>query len=119
MVSILSSKVVKIFAIKKKSKLQVTTLGGDTDDVTVAVVSSSSGENSSGENEADGSAEEESTAIELVHVSEDYYYMAHVMRIAAALHSIISFAMLIAYYHLKVLVWLLCTQKYIVEYEVE
>lgn len=67
-------------------------------------MSSSSGENLSGaENEGDGSDEEESTAIELVHVSEDFFYMAHVMRIAAALHSIISFAMLIAYYHLKVI----------------
>ncbi|XP_065200353.1 ryanodine receptor [Planococcus citri] len=82
---------------------RVSTLGDDSDDVTVAVVSSSSSENlSEGENEGGGSEEEESTAIELVHVSDDYYYMAHVMRIAATLHSIISFAMLIAYYHLKV-----------------
>lgn len=35
-------------------------------------------------------------------MDEDFYYMAHVMRLAALLHSIVSLAMLIAYYHLKV-----------------
>ncbi|XP_055857544.1 ryanodine receptor isoform X11 [Episyrphus balteatus] len=39
---------------------------------------------------------------ELVHVDEDYFYMEHVIRIAAFLHSMVSLAMLIAYYHLKV-----------------
>ncbi|XP_036345580.1 LOW QUALITY PROTEIN: ryanodine receptor-like [Rhagoletis pomonella] len=39
---------------------------------------------------------------ELVHVDEDFFYMAHVIRIAAMLHSLVSLAMLIAYYHLKV-----------------
>lgn len=41
-------------------------------------------------------------ALELVHVNEDFFYMAHVMRLAAMLHSLASLAMLIAYYHLKV-----------------
>ncbi|KAE9543520.1 hypothetical protein AGLY_002320 [Aphis glycines] len=41
-------------------------------------------------------------ALELVHVNEDFFYMAHVMRLAALLHSLASLAMLIAYYHLKV-----------------
>ena len=50
----------------------------------------------------DGSTEEEDV-IEYVEVSEDVYYMAHVMRLMAALHSIVSLAMLVAYYHLKVL----------------
>lgn len=40
--------------------------------------------------------------IELVHVDEDFFYMAHVMRLMAALHTLVSLAMLIAYYHLKV-----------------
>lgn len=40
---------------------------------------------------------------EIVEVDEDYYYMAHVMRLLALLHSIVSLAMLVAYYHLKVL----------------
>ena len=38
----------------------------------------------------------------MVHVDEDYFYMAHVMRLAAILHSMVSLAMLIAYYNLKV-----------------
>jgi len=53
----------------------------------------------SGEN---GSEEEDEEVQEFVEVSEDYYYMAHVMRLLAALHSIVSLAMLVAYYHLKV-----------------
>lgn len=54
----------------------------------------------SGEN---GSEEDDEEPQELVEVAEDYYYMAHVMRLLAALHSIVSLAMLVAYYHLKVL----------------
>lgn len=50
----------------------------------------------------DGSEEEDEDAQEFVEVSEDYYYMAHVMRLLALLHSIVSLAMLVAYYHLKV-----------------
>lgn len=51
-----------------------------------------------------GSGEEgnEEDPIELVHVDEDFYYMAYVMRLAAMMHSLVSLAMLIAYYHLKV-----------------
>lgn len=55
-----------------------------------------------GSGSGSGSSEEEEDPLELVHVDEDFYYMAHVMRLAAALHSIVSLAMLIAYYHLKV-----------------
>lgn len=47
-------------------------------------------------------SEEEEDPIELVHVSEDYFYMAHVMCLMAIMHSLCSLAMLIAYYHLKV-----------------
>lgn len=53
----------------------------------------------SGENDSE---EEDEDALEFVEVSEDFYYMAHVMRLMAALHSIVSLAMLVAYYHLKV-----------------
>ena len=49
-----------------------------------------------------GEEEDEEDPIELVHVDEDFYYMAHVMRLMAMLHSLASLCMLIAYYHLKV-----------------
>ncbi|XP_043283357.1 ryanodine receptor isoform X10 [Venturia canescens] len=51
--------------------------------------------------EGDGSEEEEDPP-EFVEVAEDFYYMAHVMRLMAVLHSLVSLAMLVAYYHLKV-----------------
>lgn len=54
----------------------------------------------SGENESE--EEEDVYALEYVEVAEDFYYMAHVMRLMAVLHSIVSLAMLVAYYHLKV-----------------
>ncbi|XP_055693636.1 ryanodine receptor [Lutzomyia longipalpis] len=50
----------------------------------------------------DGEGGEEEDPLESVHVDEDFYYMEHVLRIAAFLHSTVSLAMLIAYYHLKV-----------------
>ncbi|XP_037915514.1 ryanodine receptor isoform X7 [Hermetia illucens] len=53
----------------------------------------------SGEGSGDG---EDEDALEAVIVDEHYFYMAHVLRIAAMLHSIVSLCMLIAYYHLKV-----------------
>ena len=56
----------------------------------------------SGDGSGSGSGSDEEDALELVIVDEDFYYMAHVMRLAALLHSIASLAMLIAYYHLKV-----------------
>ncbi|XP_034937910.1 ryanodine receptor isoform X2 [Chelonus insularis] len=52
--------------------------------------------------EGEGSEEDEEELPEYVAVPEDYYYMAHAMRLMAALHSIVSLAMLVAYYHLKV-----------------
>lgn len=54
----------------------------------------------SGSGESDDSEEEDEDDQEFVEV--DYYYMAHVMRLLAALHSLVSLAMLVAYYHLKV-----------------
>ncbi|XP_020814892.1 ryanodine receptor isoform X9 [Drosophila serrata] len=49
-----------------------------------------------------GDGEMEDEIPELVHVDEDFFYMEHVLRMAACLHSLVSLAMLIAYYHLKV-----------------
>lgn len=69
--------------------------------MTVDVVASSA-EDTSAEINAVAGDDDESTAIELVHVSEDFFYMAHVMRLAALLHSLVSLAMLVAYYNLKV-----------------
>ncbi|XP_030749975.1 ryanodine receptor isoform X1 [Sitophilus oryzae] len=81
---------------------KVSTLGGDSDGS-----GSGSGKGSdiiegSVEGSGSGGSEEEDDPPELVMVDEDFYYMAHVMRLAAALHSLVSLAMLIAYYHLKV-----------------
>ncbi|XP_035793575.1 ryanodine receptor-like isoform X15 [Anopheles albimanus] len=50
----------------------------------------------------DGEGGEEEDPLEKVHVDEDFFYMEHVLRVAAMLHSLVSLAMLIAYYHLKV-----------------
>lgn len=55
---------------------------------------------SSGDDE-NGSDEDEDP-LEYVSVPDDYYYMSHLMRIMAGLHSLVSLAMLVAYYHLKV-----------------
>ncbi|XP_060521135.1 ryanodine receptor isoform X2 [Cylas formicarius] len=60
------------------------------------------GSGSGGSGSGSGESEEEEDPLELVHVDEDFYYMTHVMRLAALLHSMVSLAMLIAYYHLKV-----------------
>lgn len=52
-----------------------------------------------GSGDGSGDAEEEDP-LELVQVEE--VYIEHVMRLAAAMHSLVSLCMLIAYYHLKV-----------------
>lgn len=82
---------------------KVSTLGeteGNEDKASI-VREEASGEEGSGANSGEDSSEED--VLEMVHVDEDFYYMMHVMRLAALLHSIVSLAMLIAYYHLKVL----------------
>lgn len=56
----------------------------------------------SGSGEAESEEEEDVYALEYVEVAEDFYYMAHVIRLMAILHAIVSLAMLVAYYHLKV-----------------
>lgn len=62
---------------------------------------SGSGFGGSGSGSGDGEADDED-ALETVIVDEDFFYMEHVLRLAAFLHSTCSLAMLIAYYHLKV-----------------
>lgn len=64
--------------------------------------SGSGAEMGSGSGENESEEEEDAYALEYVEVAEDFYYMAHVMRLMAVLHSIVSLAMLVAYYHLKV-----------------
>lgn len=78
--------------------------------MTVDVVASSA-EDTSAEINAVAGDDDESTAIELVHVSEDFFYMAHVMRLAALLHSLVSLAMLVAYYNLKVSIGYVMSDK--------
>lgn len=85
---------------------KVTTFGdehegsGDSD---LSSIASGSGSGAGGVElgSAEGSGEaEEDDPLELVQVDE--VYIEHVMRIAAAMHSLVSLCMLIAYYHLKV-----------------
>lgn len=80
----------------------MTALRTESDEVTVDVVNSGS-EDLISEIDSVLNDDESSTAIEKVHFDEDFFYMEHVMRLAAALHSLVSLAMLIAYYHLKVI----------------
>lgn len=110
--NILCSKCYSLFGFYNLN--QVTTLGEDGEDgddgnssgeeladlmdelsAEVNSTESLSGEESGGEDDNED-------LIELVHVDEDFFYMAHVMRLMAALHTLVSLAMLIAYYHLKV-----------------
>jgi ryanodine receptor 2 len=56
-----------------------------------------SGEVGSGE---DG--DDDDGGLEIVEIDEKYFYVGYVLRLFAALHILISVAMLIAYYHLKV-----------------
>lgn len=62
---------------------------------------SGSGFGGSGSGSGDGDGEDDE-ALETVIVDEDFFYMEHVLRLAAFLHSTCSLCMLIAYYHLKV-----------------
>lgn len=49
-----------------------------------------------------GESGEDDDGIEVVHIDEDFFYMEHIIKVAAMLHSIVSLAILIGYYHLKV-----------------
>ncbi|EDS26560.1 ryanodine receptor 3, brain [Culex quinquefasciatus] len=62
-----------------------------------AVLEGGSGDGGNGEGEEDGE-----DPLEKVEVDEDFFYMEHVMRIAACLHSLVSLCLLIAYSHLKI-----------------
>lgn len=101
----------------KITDLQVTSLGGDEDEEgsgrMADMLAEMSGEGASGSGNGSGieigsgsgeneSEEEEDEPLEYVEVAEDFYYMAHVIRLMALLHAIVSLAMLVAYYHLKV-----------------
>lgn len=86
---------------------KVTTLGddhegsGDSDLSDIASSGSGSGAGGIELGSGDGSGEaEEEDPFELVKVDE--VYIEHAMRLAAAMHSLVSLCMLIAYYHLKV-----------------
>ncbi|KAI5742923.1 hypothetical protein M8J77_012710 [Diaphorina citri] len=89
---------------------KVTTLGedgGDDDDIsssieTLAAELGGGGDDISGLGSGEDMGSGEEDPIELVHVDQDFFYMEHVMRLMAALHSLVSLAMLIAYYNLKV-----------------
>lgn len=84
---------------------KVTTFGDDGEDDEDDLLGFGSGsgilDGSGGSGSGAGDGEEDD-ALEAVHVDEDFYYVEHVLRIAAFLHSLCSLAMLIAYYHLKV-----------------
>lgn len=79
--------------------------GGNDDDDDLISLSSGSGSGLgsflSGSGSGAGEDEEEDIP-EAVHVNEDYFYVEHILRIASFIHSTVSLAMLIAYYHLKV-----------------
>lgn len=94
-------------------------MAGDTEEegsgqVMESILAEMSGEGPSGSEAGSGvemgsgSGEDESEeeidvyALEYVQVDEDFYYMAHVLRLMAMLHAMVSLAMLVAYYHLKV-----------------
>lgn len=85
---------------------KVTTFGEDTEDGSGASelnnldVSGSGAGIELGSAEGSGEAEGDEDPLEMVQVDE--VYIEHVMRFAAALHSLVSLCMLIAYYHLKV-----------------
>jgi ryanodine receptor 2 len=99
----------------QRSYLQVTTLGEDEENGGSGEDSSqqmadiieelsaelNSTEIGSGE-VGSGEDDDDEDPIEMVHVDEDFFYMEHVMRLMAVIHSLVSLAMLIAYYHLKV-----------------
>lgn len=77
--------------------------GGRVPKVVADIIGSGDGSGSGmGSGEGGGSSEEEDP-LEKVHINEDFYYIEHVMRLSAFLHSVVSFCMLIAYYHLKVI----------------
>lgn len=85
---------------------QITTYGEGEEDEDDLIMGSGSGGGTMGSGfgsgEGSGEGEEDEEALESIHVDEEYFYVEHVLRGCAILHSIISFCMLVAYYQLKV-----------------
>lgn len=81
---------------------------GDTEDDLMGFSGSGSGSGSragvfDGSGSGDGSGDgNDDDPLESVLIDEDLFYMAHILRFSAIIHSLISLAMLIAYYQLKV-----------------
>ncbi|XP_075987925.1 ryanodine receptor isoform X13 [Anticarsia gemmatalis] len=63
---------------------------------------SGSGQGSGSGDGGSGESGEDDDSLEVVHIDEDFFYMEHIIKVAAILHSIVSLAILIGYYHLKV-----------------
>nr|QCQ73687.1 ryanodine receptor [Mythimna separata] len=63
---------------------------------------SGSGSGSGSGDGGSGESGEDDDPLEVVHIDEDFFYMEHVIKVAAAMHSVVSLAILIGYYHLKV-----------------
>ncbi|KAK4873043.1 hypothetical protein RN001_015072 [Aquatica leii] len=80
---------------------KVTLLGGDNESGSKEDDDEVRFAEGSGSGSGEGSGEDED-ALERVLVDEDFYYIEHVMRLSAFLHSLVSFSMLVAYYHLKI-----------------
>ena len=85
---------------------------GDSSEIIGDLLSEMSGEGSSGGSGSGlgkefGSGEDEDgdeeDPLEFVEVNTNYYWIAYLLRMSAFVHSVISLAMLVAYYHLKVI----------------
>lgn len=64
---------------------------------------SDSGEKSDGEaGSGSGSGSDEEEVEEWIIIDENMFYLGPIMKLLAMFHSLISFSMLVAYYHLKV-----------------
>ncbi|XP_050555821.1 ryanodine receptor isoform X34 [Spodoptera frugiperda] len=76
--------------------------GGEGSGIGDIIAGSGSGSGSGSGDGGSGESGEDDDALEVVHIDEDFFYMEHVIKVAAVLHSIVSLAILIGYYHLKV-----------------
>ncbi|XP_026743410.1 LOW QUALITY PROTEIN: ryanodine receptor [Trichoplusia ni] len=84
----------------KVSTLEVE--GGEGSGLGDIIAGSGSGSGSGSGDGGSGDSGEDDDGLEVVHIDEDFFYMEHVIKVAAALHSVVSLAILIGYYHLKV-----------------
>ncbi|XP_039761395.1 ryanodine receptor isoform X13 [Pararge aegeria] len=66
------------------------------------IISGSGSGQGSGSGDGGSGESEEDDPLEVVLIDEDFFYMEHVINLAAVLHSIVSLAILVGYYHLKV-----------------